>query len=131
MTEWKNFTTYILTVKTQGLSPGCVLRRSMVITTLGDDCLLRMLENYSTFRKVRTWRILIQVIKRKFCYFSQRSIRSTYRHRSVFAIRQLTPFLLQINKTNVKSLNNYWLKQNVCMTYYKLFNVLDTFILLN
>ena len=42
MKKWMNFTTYISTVKTHGSSQGCVLRRSMVNYTLGDDCLLRM-----------------------------------------------------------------------------------------
>ena len=36
------FTRYHSTVKIQGSSPRCVLWRSMVINTLGDDCLLRM-----------------------------------------------------------------------------------------
>ena len=35
-------------------SMGCVLWRSMIINTLGDGCLLRMRDNYSTSRKVRT-----------------------------------------------------------------------------
>ena len=43
----------------------------------------------------------------------------------------LTPFLLQISKTNVKSLHNYWLTQNFCITCYKLLNVLETFLLLH
>ena len=33
---------HISSVKTQGSSPRCVLRLSMVINTLGDDCLLMM-----------------------------------------------------------------------------------------
>ena len=32
---------------------------------------------------MRTWRILTHVIKRELCYFSERSIHSTCRHRSV------------------------------------------------
>ena len=47
--EWKNFTTYIFTVKLKGNARGAFFRRSMVINTLGDDCLLRMRAQFFHF----------------------------------------------------------------------------------
>ena len=66
-------------------APRRILRRSMVIE---DE------DNYSTSRKVRPWRILLQVIKHEFCYFSERCIHSACRYRSIVRWRFTT------NKSN-------------------------------
>ena len=62
-----SFTSYMSTVKFQGSSPGLYSPGLMVISRLGDGRLLRMRNNYSTSRKMRTCRILSQVIV---CEFS-------------------------------------------------------------
>ena len=92
-------------MKTQGSSPGCVLRQSMVINTLGDA--VKDACNYSTSSKVRTWRILNQVITREFCYLSQRSMHCVHVDIGVLCdeVGHLTPFfLLQINEIKSKAL---------------------------
>ena len=84
MIEWINVITYIPPSIPEGHAQGCILRRSMVSVRWwqsGED-----MDNYSSSRLVRTWRILAQVIICGFCCFSQRAlhgVHSPYSHRSV------------------------------------------------
>ena len=79
LNEWmKELYTLYLDRETRRSSPGCVLRRSMVNNTLGDDSLVRIRRG-----KHSTSRIKTQVFTWDFCYFSQRSLHSTCRHRRV------------------------------------------------
>ena len=134
MNEWmKEFYNLYLHRETSRVKPGMCspvvdgnyyVRRWLSVKDAG---------NYSTSRKVRTWRILIHVNTGEFWYFSWCSIHCVRVDTGVLSdkVWHLTPYLLQINKTNVKSSHNYWIMQNFCITDYKLLNVLDTFILLN
>ena len=84
------------------IKPGAVFFGGRIINTLSDDRLLRMRGNYSTSRKVRTWRILSQVITREFS--TSQSIPYIAHVDAEVLCDEVRNFLLEMNQIKSRAL---------------------------